>query len=225
MKALPTAHAPHFCGLACRALIITTQIARAELSAALCAANIFLAATLMRLAVETSVHDRLKLSHAALQKQAGGLTQEYMRATAVDSKAPAPAVGAGAGDGRAAQQQLEKATAAADALQVRCRPQLCVATHVAWPLVLLEQDVPTRALQRPCTCSLGTRWACMEQRQSGGVQAEAKAATAAKLEAEKLASDLRMQYKGLEESFDTLMRENEALRRGQGGASTSKKGD
>ena len=55
------------------------------------------------------------------------------------------------------------------------------------------------------------------------MQDEITVAAEARETAEKLAADLRLQYTGLEESFDTLMRENEALKRGQAGASTSNK--
>lgn len=59
------------------------SLARAHLAIFMCFVNITLAMAFWRLSLETKTHSQLRKSHAALQKQAAGISQEYSRITAV----------------------------------------------------------------------------------------------------------------------------------------------
>jgi hypothetical protein len=62
-------------------MLLAVAIVKAQLSSTLCGVNILLAVLNTCFAHEINDHDKLKLSHKALQKQTLGLTNEYNRVT------------------------------------------------------------------------------------------------------------------------------------------------
>lgn len=64
-----------------QALMVQIQLARAQLVCTVCVINLMMGIILPRFASEVAFHDKLRKSHAALQRQAAGLSQEYSRAT------------------------------------------------------------------------------------------------------------------------------------------------
>lgn len=64
-----------------QSMLLAVTTVKAQFSSMLCGINILLAILNTRFANEINDHDKLKLSHEALQKQALGLTNEYNRAT------------------------------------------------------------------------------------------------------------------------------------------------
>jgi hypothetical protein len=107
-------------------MMLSTQLLRAQLSSALCAANMVTTVAFCRLATEIAVHDRLKVSHAALQKQAGGLSAEYKRATEaigrVEGSGARGLGGVATGDGKVPVSDLENMTASLKVCLARSGP-------------------------------------------------------------------------------------------------------
>jgi hypothetical protein len=64
-----------------RSMMTDVQLAQAHLVTALCCANILLASALCKLSHEMRAHSKLITSHAALTRQAAGISKEYTRVT------------------------------------------------------------------------------------------------------------------------------------------------
>lgn len=69
-------------------MMTAVQLAQAHLVTAMCAANILISLALCKLSHEMRTHSKLMTSHAALTKQAAGISQEYTRATQAQAGAP-----------------------------------------------------------------------------------------------------------------------------------------
>lgn len=94
----------------CRAMISAVSLARAHLAVVMCFVNISLAMAFSKLSFEMKTHGQLRKSHAALQKQAAGISQEYTR---MSSTIPAPKASADS-DSPTSNAELAKAKVCTD---------------------------------------------------------------------------------------------------------------